>query len=77
MPNPRTRRRSLAVAVLACLVLSAGMALAATKYHGNRRSKVFHKPGCRYYNCKNCTVEFETREEAIRAGYRPCKVCRP
>ncbi len=46
-------------------------------YHGNVKSKVFHRPGCRYYNCKNCVAVFQTREEAIEAGFRPCKVCRP
>lgn len=46
-------------------------------FHGNTNSRVFHRPGCRWYNCKNCTAVFSTREEAIKAGYRPCKVCRP
>ena len=52
-------------------------AQAATIYHGNVRSKKFHRPGCRYYNCKNCTAEFTSREQAIQAGYVPCKVCKP
>lgn len=46
-------------------------------YHGNLRSHKFHRPGCRYYNCKNCTARFTSREQAIKAGYVPCKVCRP
>ncbi|RJX29240.1 MAG: hypothetical protein C4525_14795 [Desulfarculus sp.] len=46
-------------------------------YHGNVRSKKFHRPGCRYYNCRNCTAHFPSRERAIAAGYAPCKVCRP
>ena len=46
-------------------------------YHGNRKSKVFHKPGCRYYNCKNCTVTFRSRQTALNAGYRPCRICKP
>ncbi|WP_419785620.1 Ada metal-binding domain-containing protein [Pseudodesulfovibrio sp.] len=46
-------------------------------YHGNRNSHVFHRPGCRYYNCKNCIVDFSSREEALEAGYRPCKICKP
>lgn len=50
----------------------------ATKaFHGNLKTKKFHRPGCRYYNCRNCLARFATREEAIRAGYAPCKVCRP
>lgn len=46
-------------------------------YHGNIKSKVFHSPGCRYYTCKNCTVEFKSRSEAIAAGYRPGGICKP
>lgn len=46
-------------------------------YHGNRRSRVFHAPWCRYYNCKNCTVVFRSREQAIRSGYRPGGHCNP
>ena len=46
-------------------------------YHGNVKSKVLHTPECRYYNCKNCTAIFNNKEEAIRLGYRPCKLCQP
>ena len=46
-------------------------------YHGNVKSKVLHAPGCKYYNCKNCTAVFNSRGEAIRLGYRPCKLCQP
>jgi len=46
-------------------------------YHGNVKSKVFHKLGCRYYDCKDCTAAFETREAAIQAEYRACKACNP
>lgn len=46
-------------------------------YSGNTSSGIFHGPGCRYYNCKRCTAHFPTREAAVKAGFRPCKVCRP
>ena len=46
-------------------------------YHGNESSKVFHKPSCRFYNCKNCTAVFSSRQAAIDAGYRPCGICKP
>lgn len=46
-------------------------------YHGNRKSHVFHHSGCRYFNCKNCTVVFESRWAAVDDGYRPCGICRP
>jgi endonuclease/exonuclease/phosphatase family metal-dependent hydrolase len=48
-------------------------------YHGNTKpkSKKFHSPGCRYYDCKTCTDTFTSRDAAISAGYKPCKVCKP
>jgi methylphosphotriester-DNA--protein-cysteine methyltransferase len=36
---------------------------------------VYHGPGCRDYNCKNCTVVFESREAAEKAGFRPHATC--
>lgn len=45
--------------------------------HGNTRAKVFHRPGCKGYDCKHCTAEFPTRKAAIEAGYRPCGACKP
>jgi len=48
-----------------------------TGYHGNVNSRVFHQSSCEHYNCKNCTVVFVSRSEALAAGYRPCGRCRP
>ena len=47
------------------------------QYHGNIKSHVFHAPGCRHYNCKNCVRIFNSRDEAIRAGFKPCGMCKP
>lgn len=47
------------------------------KYQGNTQSYVFHRPGCQYYNCERCKVTFNTREEALNAGYTPCPKCKP
>lgn len=46
-------------------------------FHGNVRSKKFHGPGCKQYNCKNCTDVFPSRQAAVEAGYRPCGSCKP
>jgi micrococcal nuclease len=46
-------------------------------YHGNTRSMVFHQSSCKHFNCKNCTKVFNSREAAIKEGYRPCGGCRP
>jgi hypothetical protein len=48
-----------------------------TVYHGNEKSLAFHQPGCRYYDCPDCTASFNSREQALEAGYEPCKVCKP
>lgn len=44
-------------------------------YHGNVKSKVFHKPDCKYYDCRNCTPNFNSKEAAEKEGYRPCSIC--
>ena len=46
-------------------------------YHGNVKSKVFHQPGCKHYECKNCTARFTSRDDAETNGYRPCGICSP
>lgn len=52
-------------------------AQAATVYHGNTQSRIFHTPVCRYYDCKKCTAVLPSREAALKSGFRPCKVCKP
>jgi hypothetical protein len=48
-------------------------------YIGNANSKKFHRPGCYYVDQMNAEnkVCFSSREEAIAAGYVPCKKCNP
>lgn len=41
----------------------------------NHKSKVCHQPGCRHYNCKNCTIRFKTGKEAQAQGYRLSSRC--
>lgn len=49
----------------------------ARELHGNIRSRVFHASSCTYYSCKNCIQPFGSKGDAIAAGYRPCKRCKP
>lgn len=51
--------------------------VAAGFFHGNTKSRVFHKPGCRYYDCQSFTASFNSRWEATGSGYNACKVCKP
>jgi hypothetical protein len=53
--------------------------VAIYKYVSSKNSQVFHNPWCRSakrINPENL-VGYSSREEAIQAGKRPCKVCRP
>ena len=68
--------RLIRLAGLLLLVLTAS-ALLAAQYRGNTQSRVFHQESCRYYTCKNCTARFESVDEAVDRGYRPCGTCRP
>lgn len=49
------------------------------EYIGNKNSHVFHLPDCsgvKNMNEKN-KVNFDSREEAVEAGYHPCSSCNP
>ncbi len=60
-------------AVVAPVVPSSG------GYIGNKNSKKFHRSDCQWAQkiAAHNRVVFRSREEAIKAGYVPCKVCRP
>ena len=48
-----------------------------SKSIGNTGTLVFHSPDCQYSKSKKCTAVFNTREEAIHGGYKPCGTCNP
>jgi len=53
--------------------------VAKYKYVASKNSKVFHKPDCssaRRIKPENLT-DYNSRAEAIKAGKRPCKICKP
>ncbi len=49
----------------------------ASNFIGNESSHVFHTAACKYSSSKKCTASFESREQAIEEGYKPCNVCKP
>jgi len=51
----------------------------AAKYIGNKKTKKFHNPWCSSVEQMNeeNKVYFKSREEAMNAGYIPCKKCNP
>ena len=54
---------------------AAPVQTATSSYSGNAKTRIFHVSGCRYFNCKACTVRFKSAEEARSNGYKPCKRC--
>ena len=46
-------------------------------YIGNKNSRIFHRPSCGSLPAEKNRVYFRTRDEAINAGYRACKKCKP
>lgn len=84
-PVKRILLLALALALCLALALAAGAATPVNRsaaapdgaYHGNVKTKKFHRQGCKYYGCSNCLAVFATRSEALAAGYSPCRVCRP
>jgi len=51
----------------------------AEYYIGNKNSKIFHNPDCSSVKMMNeeNKVIFDSREEALKAGFKPCKRCKP
>lgn len=56
-----------------------GQSEKVARYIGNRRTFTFHRPTCVYGKSISPSnrVIFRSRKAALKAGYRPCKVCRP
>lgn len=44
-------------------------------FSGNVKTKKFHNPGCKFYDCRDCTARFKSRKEALARGYDECKKC--
>lgn len=50
---------------------------ATGEFIGNKSSKKFHRPTCGHLPAEKNRIPFATREDAIAAGYEPCKLCKP
>jgi len=48
-------------------------------YIGSIKSDKYHLPSCRYAKAMDAANEiwFQTKEEAVATGYKPCGVCKP
>ena len=67
-----------AATIIAALILIVSLAQAA-QFWGSAKSNRYHYPDCKWaqkINPANLVV-FKTPEDAAKAGYIPCKACRP
>lgn len=76
--HPVYARRLLIAIVLILVLLGGAVGYAGqAQYRGNSKSYIFHASHCKYFFCKNCVVKFLSRQAALDAGFRPCKICKP
>ncbi|MBQ4403610.1 MAG: nuclease [Selenomonadaceae bacterium] len=72
--------KKIFAAVVAVIVMTTAFAtVLASSYVGNAKTKKFHYADCSMVNKMNPTnkVFMNSREEAVAAGYVPCKRCKP
>ena len=72
--------KKFCAAIVTIIFMTATFAtVLASNYIGNANSKKFHYADCSSVNKMNPAnrVDFTTREEAVNAGYIPCKRCQP
>jgi len=72
--------KKIFAAVVAVIVLTTAFAtVLASAYVGNANTHKFHYADCSSVSKMNPAnrVSFSTRDEAIGAGYVPCKRCKP
>ena len=72
-------KKFLAAVVTIIIMTTAFATVLASSYVGNANTKKFHYADCSMVGKMNPAnkVFMNTREEAINAGYVPCKRCNP
>lgn len=43
--------------------------------HASTKDRIYHLPGCDYYDCPQCTLKFKDAKVAAEAGFKPCRLC--
>ena len=51
--------------------------LKAEGFIGNRKSKVFHRPSCPNLPAERNRIPFDSRDDALDAGFKACGNCNP
>jgi hypothetical protein len=61
-----------------CAILEpAGQTAGTGSFIGNKRSRKFHLSSCRMLPAEKNRVYFQTKEQAVKESYEPCKMCKP
>ena len=47
------------------------------KIHANALERIYHNPGCDFYDCTDCTIRFKNSTIAEKAGFHACDYCHP
>ncbi len=70
-------KKRILVAVAVLLFLPASVF--AAEFWASKNSNKYHYPSCKWAQKikPGNLVKFSTPEQAAKAGYVPCKVCRP
>ena len=73
------KKKTLLLAILFSIICIAAASALPGKYLASRLRAPFHYPSCE--RAQKIAPEnrqwFQTRQQAINAGHRPCKVCNP
>lgn len=67
------------IVLLSLILLVCIPAVALAEFWASKKSNKYHIPSCRWAQKIKPTnlIKFTTSQEAINAGYVPCKVCSP
>ncbi|KHM51837.1 Metal binding domain of Ada [Anaerovibrio lipolyticus DSM 3074] len=69
--------KKLSIATLIAVLIAMAAPAMAANYLANPRSMIFHYASCRTIKKTSNFIPIGSRQEAVDAGYRPCKVCNP
>jgi hypothetical protein len=72
-------KTALKITIIIVSVLLVLSQVQAGEYWGSKKSNKYHYPDCKWAQKINPAnlIKFKSPEDAIKAGYVPCKVCRP
>jgi methylphosphotriester-DNA--protein-cysteine methyltransferase len=75
----KVNKKVLLSFLIISFILTNSVFAASSYYVGSAKSDVYHYPSCYWAGeiYPSNLISFDTPEDAIDAGYRPCKVCSP